>query len=222
MVAGFAIAREQDRGMYLHCVRHGESTYNAEGRVQGQSDVPLSELGLRQAEAVAAAMAELPIEAVYSSPLRRAMQTAQPLADRLRLPITTDPRLMEVHAGVFQDELRAELDRRYPEEYARWRSGDPDFAIPGGESRRRLMQRGEEVLREIGAAGHEHVAVVTHGGLLAGAMKALLEIPAQRNPFVFQNGSITVIELTDSVVQLHAVNRIGHLSSVGLAGSGDL
>jgi len=114
--------------MLLYCIRHGESSYNAEGRVQGQSDVPLSELGLRQSAAVAAALADQRVDALYASPLRRAMQTAQPVAEALKQEIRTDPRLMEVHAGVFQDKLRTELDDLYPEEIARWRSGDPDFA----------------------------------------------------------------------------------------------
>lgn len=208
--------------MILHCVRHGESLYNAEGRIQGQSDVPLSELGRRQSQAVAAALAGLPIEAIYASPLRRAMQTARPVAEGLNLEIETDPRLMEVHAGVFQDKLRVDLDRSYPSEYARWRSGDPDFAIPGGESRRDLGRRGREVFEEIGRGGHQRVAVVTHGGLLAAALKALLEIPAERHPFVLQNGSITQLELTDGQVKLVALNRVDHLREVGFGGRGDL
>ena len=128
--------------MLLYCIRHGESCYNAEGRIQGQSDVPLSELGLRQSEAVAAALAEEAIEAVHASPLQRAMQTAEPVAQKLGLQIQTDPKLMEVHAGAFQDKLRVDLEEQYPEEMARWRSGDPDFPLPGGETRRQLMQRG--------------------------------------------------------------------------------
>lgn len=208
--------------MLLYCIRHGESCYNAEGRIQGQSDVPLSELGRRQGEAVAAALAGEPIEAIYASPLRRAMQTARPVADALKLEIHTDPRLMEVHAGVFQDKLRSELDELYPEELACWRSGDPDFAIPGGESRRDLMRRGHAVFDEIRRSGREQVAVVTHGGLLAAAMKALLEIPARRHPFVLHNGSISQLELTDGQVKLISVNRIDHLRDVGFAGRGDL
>ena len=70
--------------MIVYCIRHGESTYNAEGRIQGQSDVPLSQLGLRQSEAVAAALAGLPVEAIYSSPLERASQTAARVADALQ------------------------------------------------------------------------------------------------------------------------------------------
>jgi probable phosphoglycerate mutase len=208
--------------MLLYCVRHGESAYNAEGRIQGQSDVPLSEMGHRQSQAVAAALAGLPVEAIYASPLRRAMQTAEPVAERLKLPIRTDPRLMEIHAGAFQHKLRSELDELYPQQFARWRSGDPDFAIPGGESRRDLMHRGREVFQEIGRAGHGQVVVVSHGGLLAAAMKALLEIPAERHPFILQNGSISQLELAHGQVKVLSLNQVDHLRDVGYGGCGDL
>jgi len=211
--------------MLIYCVRHGESVYNAEGRIQGQSDVPLSDLGLRQSQAIARALAELPIEAVYSSPLRRAMQTAEPLAACLGLVVQTDPRLMEINAGVFQHRLRAELPDLFPEAYSRWLSGEPDFVIPGGESRRDLMRRGREAFETIARSGHQHVVVVTHGGLLAGALKALLGIPAERHPFVFHNGSITRLELADGCpeqVKLLSLNETEHLRALGPSGCGDL
>lgn len=208
--------------MLLYCIRHGESCYNAEGRIQGQSDVPLSERGLRQSEALAAALSGLPIEAVYASPLRRAVQTARPVAETLRLEIRTDPRLMEIDAGIFQDKIRAELDGLYPDEFARWKGGDPDFTIPGGESRRDLMRRGRDAFEEISRSAYEQALVVTHGGLLAGALKALLEIPADRHPFVFENGSISQLEFTDGQVRLLSLNQVDHLHSVGLGGGGDL
>lgn len=208
--------------MLLYCIRHGESSYNAEGRIQGQSDVPLSELGRRQSAAVAKALDNLPIDAIYSSPLRRAMQTAEPIAEALKLAIQTDPRLMEVHAGEFQDKLRIQLEDEYPEEMARWRRGDPDFPLPGGETRRQLMQRGGEAFQQIAGGGHEQVVVVSHGGLLAAALKALLEIPAGRHPFLLHNGSISQLDLTDGDVKLRLLNRIDHLRDVGFAGRGDL
>ncbi len=155
--------------MLFHLVRHGETTYNAEGRIQGQSDAPLSTLGRRQSEAVASALAIVSVEAIYSSPLRRAMETAQYVADRLQLPIETDRRLMELDAGVFEGRLRSDLTVDFPQELARWLGGDDDFAIPTGESRRELAERGCAALRAIAAAGHREVAVVTHGGLLSAA-----------------------------------------------------
>ena len=208
--------------MLLYCIRHGESTYNAEGRVQGQSDVPLSETGRRQGEAVAAALAGLPIEALYASPLRRALQTAQPVAEALGLPIQNDPRLKEVHAGVFQDRLRSELDQRFPEELARWQSGDPDYALPGGETRRRLMERGRAVFDAILQSGHERVAVISHGGLIAAAFKSLLEIPAGRHPFNLHNGSISQLAVADGQAKLLTLNQVEHLRGLGSGGLGDL
>ena len=209
--------------MLIHCIRHGESSYNAEGRIQGQSDPPLSELGRRQGEAVVDALTRFSIDAVYSSPLQRAMQTARTLADALQLDVRIDRRLMEVHAGAFQDKLRTDLETSHPEEIGRWRSGDPDFSLPGGgETRRHLMQRGLEVFREIAGNAHKEVVVVAHGGLLAAALKALLGVPAERHPFVLHNGSITRLHCTGDEVKLLSLNQVDHLDSVGFGGRGDL
>jgi probable phosphoglycerate mutase len=208
--------------MMLFCLRHAESTYNAQGRIQGHLNVPLSPLGRRQSEAVAAALAGEPIEAVYSSPLLRAVQTAEPLARVLNLEIRVLPGLIELNAGIFQGKSHRELAELHPAEWARWRSGDPDYAIPGGESRRDLMRRGRQVLEEILALGHRQVVISSHGALLAGAMKALLDIPAWRHPFRLQNAAIHRLEVSGKQVRLHSFNSVEHLREVGLAGSGDL
>ena len=209
--------------MLLHCVRHGESLYNAEGRVQGQSDVPLSDLGRRQGEAAAGALAGLDIDALYSSPLRRAIQTAECVAARLGLEIRTDPRLKEVDAGVFQDKLRTDLAELYPEDLARWTSGDPDFTIPGGESRRALAQRGCQALEAIRQAGHERVAVVSHGRLLVVTLEAMADFPEGRSPESLQNGSITTLRFNaDGRAHVESINQVDHLADVGTAGRSDL
>jgi len=202
--------------MILYCVRHGESTYNVEGRLQGQSDTRLSPLGLQHATAIAATLSRLEIDAVYSSPLSRARETAQPLADALKLPVVFDDRLKEINIGVFQGTLAAELSDRFPEEAARWRSQDPDFRIPGGESRRDLMLRAKAAFEEIHASTHRQVVVVAHGGVLAAAFKALLGVPAERNPFMLYNGSISMLEWT-SQLKLMTLNQIDHLRAAGCA-----
>ena len=199
--------------MILYCIRHGESTYNVEGRLQGQSDEPrLSPLGLRHAAALTAALAETPIEAIYASPLARAMETAEPLAAALKLPIRTDDRLKEINIGVFQGLLASEIGDVHPEATARWRSGDPDYRIPGGETRRELMQRAAAAMQAIRETGFRQVAVVAHGGVLAAALKALLQAPAERNPFMLYNGSISRIEW-ESQVKLMTLNQTDHLRS---------
>jgi broad specificity phosphatase PhoE len=127
--------------MILYLVRHGESLFNAERRIQGQSDVELSPLGHRQTDAVAAELANLPINAIFASPLRRAMETAEPIAARLKLPIQTDNRLKEINAGMFQGLHWDEIEHLHPAEAVHWKAQQPDFVIPGGESRRQLMSR---------------------------------------------------------------------------------
>lgn len=210
--------------MILYCVRHGESEFNADGRIQGQLDTQLSELGHEQSRAVAAALARLPIEAVYASPLARAFETARYTADALKLDIRVDPRLKEIHAGVFQGKLWHDLEAEYPQAAAAWKSLDPDFRIPDGETRRELCERGRSAMEAICAAGHEHVAVVAHGGLLTATFKALLEIPPRLDPFRLLNCSINQLGW-DTQFRLLSLNEAEHLREVNAGhavGSGDL
>lgn len=202
--------------MILYCVRHGESVFNAEGRIQGQQNPSLSELGRQQAQVVGQRLAALPIEAIYSSPLERARTTAEPLAEALGLEIKTDDRLKEIHVGKFQGMLWAEVHEQYPEFAEKWASQDPDYVIPEGESRRQLMDRGAAVLRDIHESGYQQVAVVAHGAILAAAFKALFEIPVQLNPFSLHNASITKIKW-DGQFHLRAFNHIQHLVDAGVS-----
>ena len=199
--------------MILYLVRHGQSCYNAEGRIQGQADTPLSELGQRQAAAVAQAMADLPIEAIYASPLLRASQTAGHLAKTLGLDVRHDPRLKEVDAGLFQDRIRAEIHVEYPGAVEQWRSGHLDFAFPEGESRRDLIRRGEAALRTVCQQGHAHAAVVAHGGLLLAGLKALLGIDSTAPPLELENGSITRLSVdTTGQATLVDLDNTAHLT----------
>jgi len=209
--------------MFLYLVRHGESTHNAEQRIQGQSDAALSELGRRQSEAVADALAKLPIDAVYSSPLCRAMETAQLVATKHGLAVHADPLLMELNVGAFQDKFRDELEKTHPRELSRWLSGDEDFVIPGGESRRQLTMRGCDAIRSIAAAGHQQTVIVTHGGLLSVTLRSLLNLLQPVPPFSLKNGSITRLAVDPhGHFTLLAINEIEHLKKIGLSAGGDL
>lgn len=200
--------------MILYLVRHGESAFNAEGRIQGQLNPPLSSLGIQQSQAVARVFSQQKIDVVYSSPLARAMQTAMPIAQALGLQPRTDDRLKELNAGVFQGLTWTEINERYPGEGARWKSQDPDYRIPEGESRRDLMRRGQAALEAIRETGLANVIVVAHGGLLTAALKALLGVPAERNPFMLYNGSISQVEW-QSQFRLITLNQLDHLHAAG-------
>jgi broad specificity phosphatase PhoE len=196
--------------MILYIVRHGESAYNVEGRIQGQLDVPLSALGCRQAATLVQAFEGVEVDAVFASPLKRAWETAVPVAKSLGLEPRADEGLVEINAGIFQGLTWPEINDRYPAEGVAWKQQLPDFRIPGGESRRDLMQRAEGALGAIRKAGYERVLVVAHGGVLTAGLKALLGVPAERNPFSLFNGSISQADW-NAHFKLLTLNQMEHL-----------
>ena len=206
-----------------YLVRHGQSVSNIEERVQGQEDVGLSELGRRQADAVAEWAARLhadsPVAEIWSSPLVRARDTAAAIGDRLRLPVHTVADLAELHAGIFQGHLWADLEALFPEAVARWRSGDVDYRIPGGESRAGLAARGRGALELLAARDVPAMVIVAHGGILTAALGSLLGAThpilaaAAMRPFTklpsLANASVSVLEWPGPV--LHRFNDTTHL-----------
>ncbi len=149
-------------------VRHGETAWNAERRIQGQLDVPLSSVGHAQARAAANALSGEDFAAIYSSDLVRALHTAEAAAHLLKLPVRRHPDLRERHYGVLQTLTYGEFEQRHPGAYARFRAREEDFALPGGgESLRRFADRVHRCVDAIAAAhAGSRVLVVTHGGVL--------------------------------------------------------
>ncbi|MEU6077739.1 histidine phosphatase family protein [Micromonospora sp. NPDC047074] len=142
--------------------RHGNTDWNATNRIQGQTDVPLNDLGREQARAAAPLLAALRPDAIVASDLSRAADTAAALAALTGLPVRTDARLRERHFGSWQGLARTEAAARHPAEYARWLAGDPD---PGSgiESLDALGKRVGTALADAAALGGT-VVVATHGG----------------------------------------------------------
>lgn len=148
-------------------IRHAESLWNAEGRWQGQEDPPLSSRGQEQAEQLAGALAGAGVERIFHSDLRRARDTAAPLARALGLPAQADARLRELDVGRWGGRTRAQIERSDAELLARFDRGDPDARAGGGESRALLHARAHTALREIaGSSEAARVALVTHLGWL--------------------------------------------------------
>ena len=136
-------------------------------------------------------MARLSADALYASPLRPAMETAEIIADALALPIQSKPRPDGDRLRRLPDKRPCELAELYPQALAQWKSEDLDFVIPGGESRRQVIARGRAALLAIAAATRQAAILVAHGRLLTCTLKDILGIPASQPPFSLQNGSIT-------------------------------
>jgi probable phosphoglycerate mutase len=129
--------------------------------------VPLNATGSAQAQAIARCLSRETFDAIYSSDLSRALQTAQPLAALARLPIVKERDLRERHYGIFQKLTYAEVKVRFPEDYARFESRDPDFDFRTGESLREFSGRSIRIISRIESENKgKSVAVFTHGGVL--------------------------------------------------------
>jgi 2,3-bisphosphoglycerate-dependent phosphoglycerate mutase len=148
-------------------IRHGETAWNVDTRIQGQLDIPLNETGRWQAHRLALALACEPIAAVYASDLLRAWDTALSVGNAAGLPVVTDEGLRERGFGVFQGRTYAEVEVLWPDQALRWRKRDPHFAPEGGES---LVQFRERVTRTAHTLAERHpgeqIVMVGHGGVM--------------------------------------------------------
>ena len=148
--------------------RHGETDWNREGRFQGHADPPLNRTGLDQAVELSVALMAAELAAIYSSPLRRALETAEVIAASRRLePVTVDG-LREVDVGSWSGLTRAEIEQRFPEQYLRWL--DYGQGWEDGETYEEMGKRAVAALLELAAAHEgERVLAVTHGGPIRAA-----------------------------------------------------
>lgn len=195
-------------------VRHGETAWNAEGRIQGHLDSPLNEEGLAQALLVGERLAREAFDALYCSDLSRTRQTAQPLADRTGLQPRLRQELRERHLGVFQGLTGRECQEKFPEDYRRFQTRDPDHVVPEGESIRQLYARVAAFFDQL-AASHagERLAVVTHGGVLDALYRKVKAMPLERaRDFTVYNASVNRITCRDGDWQLVEWGDISHLT----------
>jgi broad specificity phosphatase PhoE len=155
--------------------RHGLTEWNAAGRIQGQLDAPLAEEGIRQAEKAASVLAGLEPTAIVSSDLSRARRTAEELAARTGLTVSTDVALRERHWGDWQGSTHAELQVDDPERYAAWRDGGR-IEVPGAESNSAVGARAAAAIRAAASTG-DTVVVVSHGGAIRYGLGELLGAP---------------------------------------------
>ncbi len=200
----------------LYIVRHGETGWNREGRIQGHTDVGLSERGAEQARLLAQRLKSVPFDAAYASDLSRASDTAAAILQGRDVPLSPTPRLREYHKGVFEGLTEAELRARHPAEYPGYVAKDLDYAPEGGESPRQVIARMSAVINEIKERHlRDSVLVVGHGGSLRAAMMALLGMAMDANwRFVFGNCTLSIIDTYHDNAVLRLFNDGSHLTEL--------
>ena len=195
-------------------IRHGETDWNVDTRIQGQLDIPLNEKGRWQAQRLARALAaHEPIAAIYSSDLSRAWDTAQPIADTNGLAVIPEPGLRERSFGGFEGKTFTELEASWPEQTALWRQRDSEWAPIGGES---LSVVRDRVLQALDALAERHlgeqIVLVSHGGVLDLFYRAAtgLDIRAPRS-WTLVNASINRLLWTPEALTLVGWSDTAHL-----------
>jgi alpha-ribazole phosphatase len=200
--------------MRLIVVRHGATQHNAEARFTGQSDAPLSALGVTQAQAVARRLRFVRLSTVVSSDLARATQTAQEIIkDRPSLELRLDPDLREIALGAWEGLTYAEVQSREPDALAAWRNDPINGLPPGGETALALQRR---VIRAFArwrnTESESALLWVTHGGVIAALLCHVLDRDlARRWQFRRDNASITEFDVGAEYVIVMRVNDTAHL-----------
>ncbi len=198
----------------LIAIRHGETAWNVDARIQGQLDIGLNANGLRQARQLGEALRDQPIAAIYASDLARAWQTAQAIGEARGLAVQAEPRLRERAFGLFEGRTFADIDAELPEQSRRWRTRDPEFAPDGGgESLLTFRSRVTAVAHEL-AARHpdDLIVLVAHGGVMDVLYRAATgqELQAPRT-WHLGNAAINRLLWTPQGLTLVGWGDVGHL-----------
>jgi 2,3-bisphosphoglycerate-dependent phosphoglycerate mutase len=199
-------------------IRHGETSWNVDTRIQGQLDISLNEAGHTQAARMAQALADEPVTAVYASDLSRAWETARYLGEAVGAPVHPEPALRERAFGAFEGRTFAEIEAALPDQARRWRRRDPHFTPHGGESLLTLRDRVVVAVERL-AARHagELIALVGHGGVMDVLYRAAtrLDIEAPRT-WVLANTAINRLLWSPGGLSLVGWGDVRHLDAATL------
>lgn len=202
----------------VYLVRHGETDWNKTGRIQGQQDLPLNELGRRQAEAVGTYLAELRFgyDYIYTSDLVRARETAEIIAKRWGSQTLARRELRELSFGEIEGLDFNEVQARYPEFWKAYQDNSVDTVFPGGESVAQLGERATEFFRFIREQHQDDsILVVAHGGFIKSFLAIVLGLPlANRGRIEVTNASVSVVRIQEEKAKILAMNVTHHLAQV--------
>jgi probable phosphoglycerate mutase len=201
-------------------VRHGETEWNRFEKQQGHPDSPLAWLGEKQARSMASCLSALSIDMIRSSDLGRAVQTASITAEAIGMDFATEPGLRERSLGIAQGLTKGEPASMYPDDFARFSSGDPDDIIPGGESVRQRFERCTDCIENMcNKRPDRSILIVAHGGALTSFFHKALDIPlTAKRKYSLYTASINIFTRSDDLEwRLETWGETNHLRTQNLA-----
>lgn len=192
------------RDRMLIAIRHGQTDWNVEERFQGHLDIPLNHIGFNQAQALRSRLAAIPFDSAYSSPLRRALTTAQIIASDL--PVAVDPRLIEIHHGCWQGQTKRDIAERWPQEWERWNSDPERFTPTDGETADGVRTRIRDFLDTMQGT---NILCVSHGVVIQTLLSVLIGGRyMDHKAYEPANGSIHTVWFRDNSVADYRADRI--------------
>jgi len=202
-------------------IRHGQTDWNMQKRLQGHSDTPLNENGIKQAITLAETLRNEPLSAIFSSDLQRAYKTAEEIARLHNLPVHTDPNLRERCYGAFEGMSKSEIKENHPEAHAAWNAGDPDYLFPSGkrtaESIREFYHRAINTIFQIASPyPGKKIVLIAHFGIIESAYRASQGIPLGTRPQMPKpvlNTSINRFLVSHNSIKLLQWGETEHLES---------
>lgn len=201
--------------MLIFLVRHAESTWNSQKKIQGQKDPPLSTYGKREAKLVGKRFKELPFDGVCTSPQKRALETARAIVGK-KADISIDEDLREICLGKWEGKTLAQIRKQYGDKFDRWAVRPDRIPIPGGEDFKAFVRRVKKALRKIEKGNPDgNVLVVGHGGVISTYVTVVLNIkPVDVWCVTVKNASVTIVEVKDGLRRLVTFNDISHLMHI--------
>jgi alpha-ribazole phosphatase len=204
--------------MKLYLVRHGETVSNGRHKYLGRSGEPLSNNGLLQAEAVSKALSDKKIDAIFSSSLTRAKQTAEAVAKEQNVKLIVDKALDEINFGKWEGLTYTEIYRDYPDEINLWLKNPEGLDIPGGEKWQDFKDRVTEAVSRIVSSNFSEVCIVSHGGPLRFMVSYFLglKLPCFIRPssLMLDHGGLSIVNYEDGFATIEGINDVSHLDGI--------
>ncbi len=203
--------------MDIYLIRHGETEGNREGYFRGRSDFPLNENGKEQARLLAEALKNSGITKIYSGPLSRAKETAEILAEKLRVPVVIEEGFNNINLGPWEGRKKEEIRREFPQEFQLWITTPEELKLPGAETVLEVMERAVSTLKKLVKEnnGEGSIAVVTHRAVLKPLIAGVLEI---KPPFFWKihvdTASYSILKFKkERGFTLYLLNQTAHLKN---------